>query len=328
MAVSQKQIAEALNLSTITVSRALRNHSYLSEKTKARVLEKARELGYAKSRAKAGTEEAKVRRAGVIFYEAPGQAEISLASRLKNFVFCALQQECKRLRVEMLIETVNLSETPMSVNNGTIDVAFIFGRYTPESVARLGAIPTLAVSSFITTPGLSRIVADNLRGMQMATEHLIRLGHRKILFVGNIDSHTRLFRERAQGYLIAMHEHGLEPVIKEYANYQVAAEDLVGYTGLVCASDALAYSARRQLEGMGMRLPQECSIVGFDNLAHEYPLEPTKITTYGPDWGLMGRMAADLLLSHPLEVHNQELTITVPGKIVFYHSTAAPSKAR
>jgi len=325
MAISQKQIADALNLSIITVSRALRNHPYLSDETRARVLDKAKELGYAKTRPNPVEEAVKPRRAGVIFYEAPSQIKISFASRMKSHIFYALQKECQRLQVETLIETVELDEVPMLVSNRTIDVAFVFGRYTPESLARLGDIPTLAVSSFIAAPGLSRIVADNVRGMQEATEHLISLGHKKILFVGSEDPHTRLFRERAQGYLIAMHEHGLEPVMQYFRNYQVPAENLEGYTGFACASDALAYEVQHQLGGKGLRLPEDRSVVGFDNLAHEYPLERNKITTYGPDWELMGRTAADLLLSEPLKVHNQGLTVTVPGKMYLYDSTAAPA---
>ena len=67
-----------------------------------------------------------------------------------------------------------------------------------------------------------------------------------------------------------------------------------------------------------MKLPQECSLVAFDNLPTEYP---HLVTTYAPDWELMGKMAADLLLSQPLDVQGQDIVMTVPGKMLLRGST-------
>ncbi|RRJ97637.1 LacI family transcriptional regulator [Opitutaceae bacterium TAV4] len=326
MAVSQKQIADSLNLSIITVSRALRNHPYLSDETRSRVLQKARELGYTKGGARQTTEKrgGAVRRAGVIFFENPEQKENPFAAGVKGAIFHALQKECQRMHVETIIETTPMGEAPMLVRNRTVDVTFVFGRYTPETVEHLRDVPTLAVSSFIATPGLPRIVADNLRGMQEATEHLIGLGHRKILFLGLDSPHTRLYRERAEGYQLAMSAHDLESVVQLVPAMTVPVKGYRDFTGIVCASDSLAYSLQGQLGMAGRRVPEDCSIVGFDNLSGDYPHFTRKITTYAPDWELMGRMAAGLMLSSPLDIRNQNLVVTVPGKLLVHESTAAP----
>lgn len=321
MPINQQKIADALGLSIITVSRALRDHPDLAGATKHRVLQKARELGYAKIKTRPAASAGTPRRAGILLYEPPQAAKRdTLASGVKRAIFLALQKECQRLEVETMIETPTSDEVPLLVKNRTINIAFIFGRYTAATIAGLGGIPAIAVSSFIDCPGLPRIVADNLNGMRLATEHLIELGHRNILFVGLADPHTRLFEERADGYVAAMHRRGLTPAAKfceDFADLP-PAEEIRSYSAVACASDALAYALHPKLTAAGMKLPQDCSLAAFDNLPTEYP---HLVTTYAPDWELMGRMAAGLLLSQPLDLHGQDIVVTVPGKMLLRGST-------
>jgi len=327
MSVSQQKIADALNLSIITVSRALRDHPDLAEATKTRVLQKARELGYTKFKKRLAANQPTPRRAGILLYENPhGERQDPLASGVKRAIFLALQKECQRLQVETMIETPSANEIPLLVKNGTVDAAFIFGRYTTETVAHLRNIPSIAVSSFIDYPGLPRIVADNFNGMRLATEHLIQLGHRDILFVGLVDTYTRVFEERADGYVTAMHRHGLSPSVRfcESLDTLPSALEVPAYTAVVCASDGLAYTLHTKLTAAGMKLPGDCSLVGFDNLPTD---NPYPLTTYAPNWELMGRMAADLLLSEPLDIRNQDLVITVAGKLIVRESTTPPPVA-
>jgi LacI family transcriptional regulator len=325
MPVSQQKIADALSLSVITVSRALRDHPDMAEATKARVLQKARELGYTKFKKRQAANQPAPRRAGILLYENPhGARQDPLASGVKRAIFLALQKECQRLEVETMIETPSADEIPLLVKNGTVTAAFIFGRYTAETVAHLRNIPSIAVSSFIDYPGLPRIVADNFNGMRLATEHLIKLGHRDILFIGLVDTHTRVFEERADGYVTAMHRNGLTPSVRfhETLDSLPSATDVRNYTAVVCASDGLAYTLHSKLVAAGMKLPEECSLVGFDNLPTD---NPYPLTTYCPNWELMGRMAADLLLSKPLDIRNQDIVITVAGKLLVRDSTRPPA---
>lgn len=291
--------------------------------TKARVLQKAQELGYTKFKKRLDASAPKPRRAGILLYENPhGAPQDPLASGVKRAIFLALQRECQRLQVETMIETPSADEVPLIVRNGTIDVAFVFGRYTADTVEQLRNIPAIAVSSFIDHAGLPRIVADNLNGMRLATEHLIKLGHRDILFLGQDDHYTRLFEERADGYVTAMHRHGLSPELRFCANLNAlpSVDDIRRYTAIVCSSDGWAYALHGKLAAAGMKLPEECSIVGFDNLPTD---NPYPLTTYNPDWELMGRMAAGLLLSQPLDIRGQDLVITVSGKILVRGSTVS-----
>ncbi|QYY35238.1 LacI family DNA-binding transcriptional regulator [Ruficoccus sp. ZRK36] len=325
MPVNQKQIADALNLSINTVSRALRDHPDLAAATKARVLAKARELGYSKSLSAQPTPEPQHRRVGIILYESQDDDhEAPFGSGIKQRIFVALQRECQRRQVETLIETPAPGETPLMVKNQTIEAAFLFGRYPAEAIAHYQATPAVAVSSFIPESPLPRVTADNSGGMRAITEHLIELGHQRILFLGNADPLTGVFRERAAGYAAAMHNRGLDAKSHFCTDFSSlpSIDQLRNFTAIACSSDGLAYAVHAALTSAGLSVPADCSVTGFDCHPENYPLQ---ITTYRPDWDLMGTLAADLLLSQSPHILNKPVGMTVPGKLMVRDTTCPPA---
>lgn len=322
MRINQAKIAGELGLSVITVSRALRNHPDLAEATKERILEKARELGYTRLRT-ARTSEV-TRRVGVLFYGDPDQPD-PLASGVKRQIFFGLHHQCKKLRAETIIEMPSSLEVPPAVRNRTVEAVFLFGRYTMESVALLGDIPALAISSYTEDLSLPRITADNFDGMRKATEHLIHLGHRKVLFLGENDPRTQIYADRARGYEWAMRQNRLAPqtvLWNPEAEPTPPLKDLQKGQALACSSDSIACSAMDHLEGLGWKLPTDCSVAAFDDMT----TSSRQLTTYAPDWALMGKLAADLLLAWPGFPRRRSVAVIVPGELVVRDS-AIPAKA-
>lgn len=322
MRINQAKIAGELGLSVITVSRALRNHPDLAEATRERILEKARELGYTRLRTAKSNDA--TRRVGVLFYGDPDQPD-PLASGVKRQIFFGLHHHCKKLHAETIIEMPSPLEVPPAVRNRTVEAVFLFGRYTMESVALLGDIPALAVSSYTEDLTLPRITADNFNGMSKATEHLIRLGHTKIVFLGEDDPRTQIYADRARGYEWAMRRNGLEPQVvlwnPENGPAPASLKALRKGQALACGSDSLACSAMNHLEGLGWKLPVDCSVVAFDDVT----ASSRQLTTYAPDWTLMGKLAADLLLAWPGFPRRQSVAMIVPGQLVVRDS-AIPAK--
>ncbi len=322
MRINQAKIAGELGLSVITVSRALRNHPDLAEATKERILEKARELGYTRLRTEKTNNVS--HRVGVLFYGDDGQLD-PMASLVKRQIFFGLHQQCKKLNAETIVEMPSPLEIPLVVRNRTVESVFLFGRYTMESVALLGDIPALAISSYTQDLTLPRITADNFDGLRLATEHLIGLGHRKIAFLWENDPRTQIYAERARGYEWAMRQNGLEPhVILWDRETEIAPplKELQKGTALVCASDDLACSAMDYLESLGWILPADCSVAAFDDMT----TSSRQLTTYAPDWTLMGKLAADMLLAWPGLPRRRSLAVVVPGKMVI-RSSAIPVAA-
>ena len=178
--ITQKQIAQELGVSIITVSRALRRHPDLADETRERILEKAMELGYSKA-IRLTAKEVETRRIGVVPYQ--GSGANLFESELHQRIFRALEKECQKRQVEIVLEFHRNGEIPLCVKNRTVDAVCLLGRYSPESIQFAQHIPTLAVSSFASGAKIPRVVADNLAGMAEITGHLIGLGHRKILFL-------------------------------------------------------------------------------------------------------------------------------------------------
>ncbi|EIP98994.1 transcriptional regulator [Opitutaceae bacterium TAV1] len=316
--ISQREIARRLGLSVMTVSRALRGHPDLSEATRERIIDEATKLGYSReiAPARAAAEvPPRARRMGLVAY-GPDMSPL-FESETPRRIYLAIQQECQHNGAETLVEFLpQLDETPMLLRKKNVSGIFLFGRYTPDTAARFRDVPTLAVSSYIRDNPLPRIVAQNLRGMREATRHLISLGHRRILYLGLDEGDlTELYRERADGYILAMQAHGLKPVLRFNPGYDFSAHlgDVKKFTAIACATDGVAVAVRRQLLERGLDLPGDCSLVGFDGTTEGRELG---LSSYSPDWAMMGKVAADLLLFRPHDIHGKALHVIVPGEFV------------
>lgn len=318
--INQKEIAKTLGLSIMTVSRALRDHPDLSEQTKARVIQKAREMGYSRIPV-AATKTSQQRRVAVLAYERKGSERL-FDSDVHRAIFLAIQKECQKQGVETVVEFPQQGQLPISVKNSTVSGAFVFGRYTPQDVAPLRGLPTLAVSSFTTEKMFARIVADNFGGMAEVTEHIIKLGHKKILFVGRREDNTELHRERENGYAVTMYRYGLtpQPLYLHEKELDAHLPSFEPYTAVACSCDGLAGPLLKLLQKQGIPVPGRFAVAGFDDLPSSSALN---ITTYAPDWERMGRLAANLMLLNPGSLQDNNIRIIVPGQLVVRGSTQA-----
>ncbi|PTQ12651.1 LacI family transcriptional regulator [Sphingomonas oleivorans] len=140
--------------------------------------------------------------------------------------------------------------------------------------------------------------SDNLRGGQRATRHLIRLGRRRIAFIGDGDS--REVAQRQQGYRDALEETGIaidHKLIRPTRLYPDSAveaiDDLIdrgiAFDGIVAASDMIALGAIRGLERRGRRVPDDVSVVGYDDIDMAAHMRPA-LTTIRQDTAKAGRL--------------------------------------
>ncbi|XHR31257.1 MAG: LacI family DNA-binding transcriptional regulator [Chthoniobacteraceae bacterium] len=327
--VNQKTIADELGVSVMTVSRALRNHPDLSQATKDRIISKAVDLGYTKIPAQTG--KSFVKRAGLFMCQDDAMSSV-LNSGVSKQIFMSIEEECRKHQIEVVVQVLKPGDNPVSVKNKTIDAAFLLGRYTVETAANFSSLPTVAVSSFIAGLNIPCVTADNQEGARLATQHLLDLGHRDIVFAGQDQGAlTEIFRVRSEGYALAMIQNGLKPVTvfnKQGGNLADIMPYILKSTGVVCSSDSLAIDIKQQLTEQGLRVPEEISIAGFDNLENtgEEPGNEV-ITTYAPNWAQLGHMGVDLLIFQPLELLKLPFKLIVPGKLLIRKSTGPVRKS-
>jgi LacI family transcriptional regulator len=176
---------------------------------------------------------------------------------------------------------------------------------TPTVVDVNYGAPIVAIDPHTGQSGLPTIDSDNLRGGQLATEHLLSLGHRRIaLLTGRPDLQSAQLRER--GYRHALHAAGVpadetligagdyDPHVSAATTRQLLATPRPP-TALFAANDTSAIAAITVAHDLGLRIPEDLSVVGFDNIP-ESALTTPPLTTINQPIRQMGEQSIHLLL--------------------------------
>lgn len=170
------------------------------------------------------------------------------------------------------------------------------------------------------------VICDNFDGAFQSTEHLIQLGHKKILFVTHVASNQAELT-RAKGYSYAMDAHGLP---KDYPIFSYKEKEAIlqklqfeGFTAIVCANDYCALELSNMLNANGISIPEKVSLIGFDGQkATEYTTPP--MTTIIQPCFEIGRNAAKILIEHIESPQKALEQAVLPVTLQLRKSTAPP----
>jgi len=207
---------------------------------------------------------------------------------------------------------------------------------TPTVVDAQVGIPVVAVDPHTGNSAVPTVTADNLHGARLATEHLLELGHRRIGFIAgrpDLDS----ARLRQDGYELALTTAGLpiDPALMMMGGFEeelsrAATVQLLATpdppTAIFAANDLSAIGALAAAAELGLDVPTELSVVGFDNVPEAVMSDPA-LTTVEQPIQLMGRRAVEMLLSLLAGADVPE-RITLPTRLVQRRSTARPRAPR
>jgi DNA-binding LacI/PurR family transcriptional regulator len=280
--VRLKEIAELARVSVMTVSKALRDAHDVSAETKTRVKLIAQQLGYVPDSTAQGLRTRKTKLFGLII---PSSAD-PVFSRLVLGVEEAAYEAGYDL---LLAHTMNIPEREEACIrrflSRRVDGLLIAPVYRMAEEARIyeelfaREVPTLLLghrAAFCSR--FKAIATDDLQSSTTATRHLLELGHRRIAFLAGPPG-TPWAQERFEGYRHALREAGLEVddrlvfqagrTIEDgaAAATQILNEGLDA-TAIQAVSDSAAIGCARTLMNQGIRIPEDCSLVGFGN----YPL--------------------------------------------------------
>ena len=205
---------------------------------------------------------------------------------------------------------------------------------TPTVVEATAEVPIVAIDAHRgMSDSLHTIDADNLEGGRLAAEHVLALGHRRIGFIsGRQDLESAHQRER--GVREALQARGLsldDALIRcgefESEPSRVAARDLLALadrpTAIVAANDISAIATLEVAQSMGLRVPDDLSIIGFDNIPESVLTEPTRSTIRQPIQE-MGRLGIEVLLALMRGETPTHRHLSLPTTLVARQSTAPP----
>jgi LacI family transcriptional regulator len=331
--VTIAQVAEDAGISAMTASNVLNGKPGASEQTRRRVLEVAERLGYQPN---ISARNLKGGRSGLI-----GVMTLDLTSQYGLEIVRGIADELAGAERELLInatyqdaarESDRIGFLSRGLVDGVLMVAPVLEDETVDLLHRRH-LPCVVIDPRRLDTALPRVSVDNYHGTRRGTEHLIDLGHRRIGYIRgepDMDSTTIRF----QGFQDALRLAGIEADDRLVAEcdfsykhgFQVASVLISEHrpTAIVAGADLMALGALDAARALGLNVPAEFSVVGFDDLPQAAQSFPG-LTTVRQPLHDMGQIAARALLSllsgqQPLPDHMQ-----LPTELIVRKSTAPPA---
>jgi LacI family transcriptional regulator len=327
-------VAAEAGVSVATVSKVINGRWGVAEQTSARVQAVIEELGYQSSLVAQSLRRRKTNVLGVLVVDIEpfsaellkGAARAVHGSGYELVVFSG----CGRADDQVGWERRYLSRVSGTLCDGAILV-------TPSSVDATYGAPVVAVDHNAGSSSLPTVDSDNLAGAVAATEYLLGLGHRRIgLLAGRVDLESARLRER--GYRTALGAAGIEvdPKLVRVGGYQPdSAQEAARLmlqgdddrpSAIFAANDVSALAAIGTARALGLDVPRDLSVIGFDNVPESALSEPP-LTTIEQPIQQMGFEAVELLIG--LIEQRSELATQrmLPTQLVVRGSCAPPGGA-
>ena len=323
-------VALAAGVSVSTVSKVINGRYGIAVATSKRVQEVVRELGYEPSLVASSMRSRRTNVIGILVAEfEPFSAEIlkGTAAALADTDYELLAYTGSRQSGGAGWERRSLSRLAGTLIDGAVIVA-------PTASVTDATIPVVAVDPHTGKTGPSTVEADNVGGARAATRHLIELGHRRIAHIrGRTDLVSAQLRE--QGYREALEAAGLpfDPELVRVGGYRAAettdaARELLSRsdrpTAVFAANDLSAIRVLEIAHELGLRVPEDLSVVGFDNVPEAANAVPA-LTTVAQPLHQMGAEAVRLLLGL-LAGGTTEDHLLLPASLVVRASTSPPGQ--
>ncbi|MCK4392244.1 LacI family DNA-binding transcriptional regulator [Candidatus Bipolaricaulota bacterium] len=332
--VTIKDIAREVGVSPSTVSRALSDSPLISEKTKQNVKEVAQRLGYERNELARGLVKGSSGAVGLVvaditnpFFSDIAQGVGEVAHRFGyGVMLCDTAGKAnresdyirllRRKRVDGLILT-----------SATMDDPYL------KDLAKTRT-PFILVSRLCRSVDAPYVVVDDRVGARLAVEHLINLGHQYIGFIGG-PANVQSSRDRMATYREVLQEHGLAE--KEewmgFSDFTQAAGRKAGRqmlslperpSAIFAANDMIALGVLEVAEEMGVLIPDDLSLVGYNDISYA-SLPRVQLTTVAQPTQEMGQIASEWLLSTIEEHKRHPLHCVLNPHLVVRRSTAPPA---
>lgn len=329
--VTMKDIADRIGVSIVTVSKALNDKDGVSEELRAKIKSIASEIGYRYNIAARSMKEGLSYNIGVIIAERFAGPNQSFYLQFYQHITRILEQVDYYGILHILSsEDEEQLQLPKIYYERNVDGFIVLGQLNRDyiNVLQETDVPYVFLDFYTDQTEVDAIISDNFFGVYEMTNYLINQGHKKIAFVGSIYS-TSSIQDRFLGYYKSLLEHHIrlnkQYVIPDrndrgvYIDLILPQEDMP--TAFVCNCDQVAYNLINTLKKLGYRVPEDCSVVGFDNDIYATLTEPN-LTTFEVDVEEMCRTAVKLIVEKVKDHHVRYGRVLVKGNIIYRDSVA------
>ncbi len=309
--VTIKDLAAYTGVSATTISNVIHGRSgRVSEETVARVNQAIRELGYTPNMSARSLVSKSSRVVAFINHVIIRDDANVTADPFHSSTIGVLEKALRSQGYYLMIRTISTpDELTTFLANWSIDGLFFTGVFNDsffDAIAH-AKIPTVLIDSYVKKPDVWNVGLEDFQGSHMATCHLIEKGHRRIGFASPSVRDGGVLQERFLGYKAALTEHGIpfdpdllfEHEMDSLAAFKEAASDIVSHpdmTAVVVTADLMAIGIEAALRDLGKRVPEDISVVGFDDIDLAQVAYP-KLTTVHQDMTQKARLAAETMLT-------------------------------
>lgn len=298
-------VAHAAGVSISTVSKALNGGGRMREDTRRRITDAAAALGYVGRESRRPVRDGRSYTIGLLTTDS--------FSRFAGPIMLGVEDTLGAGRISVLLadgrgDAIRENHYVQTFLARRVDAIIVTGRRS-EPRPPIGVSTRVPVCYVLCRSQRAEdlsIVIDDEQGGRLAVEHLLALGRRNIAYISGPEKHLSA-RLRWAGMSEALHREGLEPVLhsamwgewSEAWGRQAAAmlvHSKAAFDAIFCGSDQIARGVVEQLQHLGVRVPEDASVVGFDNWDVIANASRPQLTTIDPQLGDLGRMAATAVL--------------------------------
>lgn len=333
--ITAKQIAKQLNLSEAAVSMALHNKPGVSTGTRRRIIDTAKSLGYDFSKIMPNASE-KSGCIAIVFYNKTNIFQKSFFPPLLNGIEAELKTQGYKTVLNHFHDIDDIEEQIGNLTSLGCDGIILLGtEMIREDFAPFAFLkcPIVLVDTYYQSVKMDCVVINNVDGAMLATNYLIKKRH---TYPGYLRSSTRInnFSERADGFYKAVRQNGFSPskcivhtlspsIEGTYADMLEIIDSGEELADCYFADyDEIAIGAMRAFKARGYKIPEDISIIGFDNSELSSYIDPPLTTVNVPN-EYMGKLAAQRMITVLKEKEYHAIKIEVNTNLIVRKSVVA-----
>lgn len=303
--ITLSDVALLAGVSSQTVSRVVNNHPYVSDDTRRRVLTAIRKLNYSPNRAARSLATRRSCTLGVVSFDiafyGPAQMVMNIERTAKRRGYTVSLATADRMALEEVRQAV--TDVGGDALDGLLLIAPVIGVSYEDLREICGTVPFVQIDIELSAK-VPSVVIDQRYGSQLVTQHLIDLGHRCIAEICGPQSWYGA-QARHTSWRDTLLAAGLEPgpsVEGDWTSrsgYEAACALLASgaeFTGLVVGNDQMALGAMAALRERGLRVPEDVSVVGFDDIPEAAYFAPP-LTTVRQNFAALGEQSVEYLMA-------------------------------
>jgi DNA-binding LacI/PurR family transcriptional regulator len=338
MSVTMSDIARLANVSISTVSRVLNNYPYVDEDTRNLVQQVAAQMQYPLGNLRASTRIVLFLRHAADYYESqqPGEHTLGVENEIVRGVTSVFRSQATQCYLQSISLTTDKPNLEHIQSLGYWGIILLGGRISPQVLDKLNKlqIPYVMAGSHCLPHPVDSVLPDYKTGIQMAVEHLLKRGARRIVLISGPET-TASSSIKRDGFALGLVLNGYgfspEQVITtadftdecSVAATEAALARFPDLDAIIYGCDDMATAGVHTLKVNGKRIPDDVKVIGFHNYARGKYVDPP-LTTVACDLVELGKIAAhrlSMLIDNPDDQTNSPWIVSVPTQLIIRSST-------